>query len=136
MRVGDVSEILPTITDVPPFDLVFIDAEKKGNWTYLQYLLGNDQIPSLLNPGALIITDNTLWKGRVLQELDPQRTIKDSEDMDKKTQRQEKLTKIVHEFNVNCASHPLLRTVMLPLRDGLTVSRYEPDQEARRNPSR
>lgn len=85
--------------------------------------------PSLLSAGALIITDNTLWKGLVIQELDKvsQITGERSEGLDKKAKRLDKLTQVVHEFNVNCRAHPFLRTVMLPIRDGLTLSRYEPD---------
>jgi caffeoyl-CoA O-methyltransferase len=128
LQVGSVADLLQSLAQEEvrvPFDLVFIDADKRSNWSYLSTLLGTDQMRSLLSPGALIITDNTLWKGRVL-------TAEQASDQvahppkDKKEERKDLLTKMIHEFNLRCASHPFLKTVMIPLRDGLTVSRYEP----------
>lgn len=82
---------------------------------------GDKNQPSLLSNGALVITDNTLWKGKVIEKFseDNENIIKNIKD-DKDDLR----TKAIHEYNINCASHPNLQTVMLPLRDGLTLSRY------------
>lgn len=86
---------------------------------------GDKNQPSLLSNGALVITDNTLWKGKVIEHFSENneniiKNIKDDNEKDKDYLR----TKAIHEYNINCASHPNLQTVMLPLRDGLTLSRY------------
>jgi caffeoyl-CoA O-methyltransferase len=131
MKIGSIGEVLQSLVG-QQFDFVYIDADKKGAWGYLTTLIGDDPRdptrPSLLSPGALILTDNTLWKGRVLKELEdlpmsPATT-------DKKQQRAEQLTRAIHDFNLRCSSHPSLRTVMVPLRDGLTISRYVPSDPA------
>lgn len=97
-------------------------------------IIGDKNQPSLLSNGALVITDNTLWKGRVLESslssnqndnicsdnINSNFKIKNSKVDDKEDSR----TKVIHEYNMKCASHPHLQTVMLPLRDGLTLSRY------------
>jgi caffeoyl-CoA O-methyltransferase len=136
LKIGSVGEVLQSLvsqSNEEKFDFVFIDADKRASWSYLSTLLGDGQDlthPSLLFPGALIVTDNTLWKGRVLKELErgpsqASAAVKDAA-LDKKQQRAEQLTRAIHDFNMRCASHPSLRTVMLPLRDGLTISRYVP----------
>jgi caffeoyl-CoA O-methyltransferase len=129
LKLGSVADLLLSLAKeegTAPFDLVFIDADKRSNWSYLSTLLGSDQQRSLLAPGALIVTDNTLWKGRVLSELEPPVPVTLNQSRDKKEERRDQLTKTIHEFNLRCASHPALKTVLLPLRDGLTISRYQP----------
>ena len=124
LKIGSIGEVIQSLAG--QFDFVYIDADKKGCWNYLTALIGDNPQdptrPSLLSPGALILTDNTLWKGRVVEEPMPSQCV-----MDKKQQRSEQLTRAIHDFNQRCASHPLLRTVMVPLRDGLTISRYVPN---------
>ncbi|MBD5201361.1 MAG: methyltransferase, partial [Bacteroidales bacterium] len=71
------------------------------------YSLYYEKAMSLLRPGGLIVADNTLWDGHVVEEkynADPQ-------------------TKGVRDFNTLVASDPRVSAVILPLRDGLTLIR-------------
>jgi caffeoyl-CoA O-methyltransferase len=98
-HLGDALEIIPKLAG--PFDLVFLDADKKNYLNYLELLLPK------MNSGALLITDNVLWSGKVLSKPDPK-------DLD---------TIVLAQYNQKIASDPRLETVMLPFRDGISVSR-------------
>tara|TARA_R100000935_G_scaffold58911_1_gene99598 strand:- start:29511 stop:30152 length:642 start_codon:yes stop_codon:yes gene_type:complete len=98
-HTGNALEIIPTLSY--KFDLVFIDADKSNYPNYLKLLL-----PQLQN-GAVILSDNVLWSGKVVE------TVKE-DDLD---------TKALLEYNKLLNEHPKLETVLLPIRDGLTVSR-------------
>lgn len=96
IRVGPALETLETLDG--PFDLVFVDADK-GNYTsYYEAVL-----PKLAERG-LIVVDNTLWSGRVLDEAD------DSED-----------TVAIRAFNDHVRADPRVVCVQLPVRDGVTL---------------
>ncbi|MCV6629572.1 MAG: O-methyltransferase [Flavobacteriaceae bacterium] len=97
--VGDALEIIPTM-DVC-FDLVFIDAEKASYPAYLEVILPKVKV------GSVILSDNVLWSGKVIEPL----------------QKGDKATKALLEYNRTTTNHPRLETVILPLRDGLTISR-------------
>ena len=97
--VGDALTIIPELEG--PFDLVFIDADKKNTHEYFNQCL--QKVPS----GGLILTDNVLWSGKVMQSIEPG-------DIE---------TEVLHSFNEKIANHPEVETVLLPLRDGLTISR-------------
>ena len=84
-----------------PFDMVYIDADKRHYPSYYQLL-----IPALPSQ-ALILADNTLWDGKVLQSPPPG---------DAQTQG-------ILSFNNLVAGDPRVEVVMLPLRDGLTLIR-------------
>lgn len=98
-HLGNALDIIPTLNKT--FDLVFIDADKPN---YVNYF---HQIINKLNPGGIILSDNVLWHGKVIEPLDP----KDSS------------TKAVLEFNSLLKNDPRIETVLLPIRDGLTISR-------------
>jgi caffeoyl-CoA O-methyltransferase len=100
-HTGNALEIIPQLNQT--FDLIFIDAEKKE---YLNYL---DVVLPKTKSGTVILSDNVLWSGKVIKKLD----LKD------------KTTKILLEYNKKLAVHPLLDTVLLPIRDGLTLSRVK-----------
>jgi len=95
---GDALEIIPKL-DIS-FDLVFIDADKNNYPNYLELILPK------LHKGAVILSDNVLWSGKVVEPLTD-----DDED-----------TKALLIYNKLLNTHPLLETVILPIRDGLTVS--------------
>ena len=97
--VGDALTIIPELEG--HFDLVFIDADKKNTHEYFNQCL--QKVPS----GGLILTDNVLWSGKVMQSIEPG-------DIE---------TEVLHSFNEKIANHPEVETVLLPLRDGLTISR-------------
>ncbi len=96
---GNALEIIPTLTE--NFDLVFIDADKQNYKNYLDLVLNK------LNSGGYILTDNVLWSGKV--------TIpKEQMDVD---------TRMINEFNDYVQNHPQLESILLPVRDGLYISR-------------
>lgn len=95
--LGAALEVLPDLEG--PYDLCFIDAVKREYPAYLDHAL------RLVRPGGLICADNVLWQGGV---SDP---AVDDED-----------TNAVREFNRRIATEPRLRSIILPLGDGLSVS--------------
>lgn len=97
LHIGDALEIIPTLNET--FDLVFIDANKRH---YCQYY---DLIFDKVRPGGLIIADNTLWDGKVLET--PHHT--------------DKQTIGIQEFNNMIAKDNRIEKVILPMRDGLTL---------------
>ena len=97
-HLGSALDIIPTIETT--FDLVFMDADKPN---YINYF---HQIIDKLNPGGVILSDNVLWSGKVIESLDPS-------DIS---------TKIVLEYNKLLKEDSRLETVLLPIRDGLTIS--------------
>lgn len=98
-HTGNALEIIPTLPQ--NFDLVFIDADKNNYPNYLELLLPR------LQAGAVILSDNVLWSGKVVQSVK-------EDDVD---------TKALLAYNKLLNEHPNLETVLLPIRDGLTVSR-------------
>ena len=98
-HLGNASEIIPTLEK--RFDLVFIDADKNNYPKYLELILPK------LKKGSVILSDNVLWSGKVVETVNP-----DDED-----------TKALLLYNQLLNAHPRLETVLLPIRDGLSISR-------------
>ena len=97
--VGDARKVIPTITGV--FDIVFIDADKSGYATYY------DLIIDRVKPGGIIITDNVLWSGKV---IDPVKA--NDED-----------TRLICIYNEKIAADSRVEVVLLPIRDGISIAR-------------
>lgn len=97
VHFGDAMELIPGLDEV--FDLVFIDADKR---LYSAYY---DLVFPKVRSGGLILADNTLWDGKVVQE-EPAH--------DKQTQG-------ILAFNEKIKRDDRVEKVMLPLRDGLTM---------------
>ena len=98
-HLGEAVAIIPTL-DIK-FDLVFIDADKENYLNYFELILPK------MNKGGIILSDNVLWSGKVLEPLHPN-------DLS---------TKVLMEYNQLLATDARIETVLLPIRDGLTVSR-------------
>ncbi len=98
-HVGNALDIIPGLHQT--FDLVFIDAEKTEYPDYLEAVLPKTR------PGSLILSDNVLWSGKV---TDP-------------ATESDKATTILMEYNRQLKEDPRIETVVLPIRDGLAVSR-------------
>ena len=98
-HLGDALDVIPTLN--LKFDLVFIDADKEN---YIHYF---DLIVPMMNKGGIILSDNVLWSGKVIE------AIKDND----------LTTKILLEYNQLLKNDARVETVLLPIRDGLTVSR-------------
>ncbi len=97
--LGNAIEIIPTLNK--KFDLVFIDADKENYINYFHLIV------PMMNVGGIILSDNVLWSGKVLEELNPK----------------DQSTKVLLEYNKLLKNDPRVETVLLPIRDGLTVSR-------------
>jgi len=100
-HLGNALNIIPNL-DVK-FDLVFIDADKPN---YPDYF---DLIINKLNPGGIILTDNVLWSGKVVEKI--------KED--------DESTRALVKYNTLVAADNRLETIMLPIRDGLSISRLK-----------
>ena len=98
-HLGDALNIIPTLTK--KYDLVFIDADKENYINYFHLIV------PMMNKGGIIISDNVLWSGKVLEEV----------------KQGDITTQILLEYNQLLKEDPRVETVLLPIRDGLTVSR-------------
>ena len=97
LHIGDARAVIPTLEG--EFDLVFIDADKR------QYSAYYDLVFPRVRPGGLILADNTLWDGHVVESPTP-------------TDRQ---TLGIMAFNDKIKRDERVEKVILPLRDGLTL---------------
>jgi len=95
--IGDATETIQHLRET--FDLVFIDADKKNNGTYYDLIF--DQV----RPGGLIIVDNVLWSGKVLNT------------------NPDKDTRNINNFNDKIAADNRVEKLILPVRDGLFIIR-------------
>ncbi len=100
-HIGNATEIIPNIEE--NFDLVFIDADKPNYPKYFELII--DKVKS----GGIILSDNVLWSGKVVEEL----------------KKDDLSTKALLEYNALLNEDPRVETVILPIRDGLTLSRVK-----------
>ena len=98
-HLGNALDIVPKLN--LNFDLVFIDADKTNYANYFNIIIEK------LNPGGIILSDNVLWSGKVIEKVKP-------DDLD---------TKALIEYNTLLKEDSRIETVLLPIRDGLTISR-------------
>ena len=98
-HLGEALDIIPAID--AQFDLVFIDADKENYINYFHLI-----VPKM-NKGGIILSDNVLWSGKVVEEVNPN----------------DVSTTILLEYNTLLNTDARVETVLLPIRDGLTVSR-------------
>lgn len=103
LHIGDAKETIGSMKE--PYDLVFIDADKR------EYAVYYEMLQPLLHKGSVILADDVLWDGKVLQDPMP-------------TDAQ---TRGIALFNDMVAKDRSVRKVMLPLRHGLYVIRKEVD---------
>ncbi len=98
-HTGDALVIIPEISI--DFDLIFIDAEKKMYDAYFEAAMQKAK------SGSIILSDNVLWSGKVVTTLD----------------QKDKATKVLLDYNQKLKEDPRVETVLLPIRDGLTLCR-------------
>lgn len=98
-HLGEAKNIIPTIPG--KFDLVFMDADKPNYPLYLDLILEK------LNPGGILLTDNVLWSGKVVENV--------AED--------DESTKALLDYNKRIVENESLETILLPIRDGLSLTR-------------
>jgi predicted O-methyltransferase YrrM len=99
--VGNALDIIPTLNE--KLDLVFIDADKENYSNYFKMIIRK------MNSGGVILSDNVLWSGKVIEEIEPN----------------DKDTKALVEFNKMLNSDDRIETILLPIRDGLSISRVK-----------
>lgn len=98
-HLGEALNIIPTLKG--NFDLIFMDADKPNYPAYFNLIIDK------LNPGGILLTDNVLWSGKVVENV--------KED--------DESTIALLEYNKLVATDDRLETIMLPIRDGLSLSR-------------
>ena len=100
-HLGDALDIIPTLNK--KYDLVFIDADKENYINYFHLIV------PMMNKGGIILSDNVLWSGKVLEEV----------------KQGDITTQILLEYNQILKDDVRVETVLLPIRDGLTISRVK-----------
>ncbi len=100
-HLGNALDIIPTLNT--KFDLVFIDADKINYSNYF------DLIIDKMNKGGIILSDNVLWSGKVIEPVK-------EKDLD---------TQAILAYNKKLKDDKRIETVLLPIRDGLTISRVK-----------
>ncbi|MCK0161876.1 O-methyltransferase [Allomuricauda sp. F6463D] len=98
-HIGDALELIPSMPQT--FDLVFIDAQKVNYDAYFEAVIQKTK------PGSVILSDNVLWSGKVVEPI----------------QKSDKATISLLDYNQKLKNDPRVETVLLPIRDGLTLSR-------------
>jgi caffeoyl-CoA O-methyltransferase len=94
LKLGPALETIPTLGE--SFDMAFIDADKANYQAYWDLLVPR------MRSGGLIVVDNVLWSGRVLQPED-------------------KSDHAIHNFNEYASRDARMQTLMLPIRDGMLL---------------
>lgn len=98
-HIGDAEVLVPTLNE--EFDLVFLDADKRHYTSNYQVFFPKVKM------GGIIIADNTLWSGKVIE----------------KKKRPDEQTKGIMQFNDFVKEDHRVETFMLPIRDGMTILR-------------
>jgi len=98
-HIGDALDIVPNLHQT--FDLAFIDAQKVNYDAYFEAVIQKTR------PGSIILSDNVLWSGKVVEPL----------------QKSDKATEALLAYNQKLKEDTRVETVLLPIRDGLTLSR-------------
>ncbi len=99
--VGNALDIIPTLNQ--KFDLVFIDADKENYPTYFKLIIDK------MNSGGVILSDNVLWSGKVVEQIEPN----------------DKDTRALVVYNEMLNNDDRIETILLPIRDGLSISRVK-----------
>ncbi|WP_233522563.1 O-methyltransferase [Peribacillus glennii] len=109
---GDALEAVPLVKEHGPYGAIFIDAAKG------QYQRFFELFEEFLEPGGIIVTDNVLFKGLVAQQdeaIEPKRI--------------RNLVRKIRDYNAWIMSHPAYDTVILPIGDGVAISKHRGESE-------
>ena len=127
-----VNDALATIEEMalhnPPqaaYDIVFVDADKTRLYEYVNVLVSNDRV---LKKGGLILVDNVLWKGLVLDaskgyDFSDDESLSEDKELLRKNRRARKLSNKMHRFNRSVVKDDRVDVLMMNLRDGLSIIR-------------
>lgn len=105
LHIGSALDIAPQLGEC--FDLVFIDGDKREYPAYYRMLMSDSGTPALVHPGSVLIADNILWSGKVVQPV----------------AHNDRHTQALLEFNRMVVEDPRTENVIVPLRDGLNLIR-------------
>jgi caffeoyl-CoA O-methyltransferase len=103
LRIAPAADTLRALPEETGFDLAFIDADKPSYGVYYEEILKRTR------PGGLILVDNVLWSGAVIDDA-----------------VQDENTRAIRAFNDRVAADPRVDCVMMPISDGLTLLRKRP----------
>ena len=107
LHIGSALEIAPTLGK--QFDLVFIDGDKREYPAYYRMLMGDDGEEPLVHSGSILLADNILWYGKVVEEV----------------AHNDRQTQGILEFNRMVRDDERVECFILPLRDGLNMIRVK-----------
>lgn len=107
LHIGSALEIAPTLGKL--FDLVFIDGDKREYPAYYRMLMGDDGGAPLVHSGSILLADNILWYGKVVEEV----------------AHNDRQTQGIMEFNRMVRDDERVESFILPLRDGLNMIRVK-----------
>lgn len=107
LHIGSALEIAPTLGTT--FDLVFIDGDKREYPAYFRMMMGDNGTEPLVRSGSILIADNILWSGKVLQPV----------------ARNDRHTQALLEFNRMISADSRVENVIVPIRDGLNLVRVK-----------
>jgi caffeoyl-CoA O-methyltransferase len=117
LHIGSAQEVAPRLAKklARPFDMVFIDGDKREYPAYYRMLMGDKDgstaVPPMVRSGSIILADNVLWYGKVAEPD----AIKQADLM----------SRGIIEFNRLTSTDPRVENVILPLRDGINLIRVK-----------
>ena len=107
LHIGSALDIAPRLGT--KFDFVFMDGDKREYPDYYQMLMGDGVTPPLVGSGSIIVADNILWSGKVIEEV----------------AHNDRHTEALIRFNKMVVEDERVENVILPLRDGLNIIRIK-----------
>lgn len=107
LHIGSALDIAPKLGK--RFDLVYIDGDKREYPQYYRMLMGDDGGPALVGSGSVLLADNILWYGKVVQPV----------------AHNDQHTQAILEFNRMVRDDPRVENMILPLRDGINIIRVK-----------
>lgn len=107
LHIGSALDIAPTLGK--QFDLVFIDGDKREYPAYYRMLMGDDGGVPLVHSGSILLADNILWYGKVVEEV----------------AHNDRQTQGILEFNRMVRDDDRVESFILPLRDGINMIRVK-----------
>lgn len=106
-HTGSALEIAPKLGEV--YDMVFVDGDKREYPDYYRMLMGDDGGAPLVKSGSLILADNIIWYGKIVQEI----------------ARNDKHTQKIDEFNRIVRNDDRVEVVIVDIRDGISFIRVK-----------
>jgi caffeoyl-CoA O-methyltransferase len=130
MHIGSALDVAPKLAQqLAPrkFDLIYIDGDKREYPDYYRMVMGDADAPAMVHSGTIILTDNVLWYGKVVEPKSDGEP--ETEELDttatKRLSSKDKHTQGIIMFNQMVAADSRVENVIVPLRDGLNLIRVK-----------